>query len=63
MTERDLPGMAGNNVEAVRQHGIDDNDDKNGDEISADHENFEDIRKIRVSGRSKNLCFDILVFR
>jgi hypothetical protein len=44
MTERDLPGMAGNYVEAVGQYGIDDDDDENGDEISADHENPQDIR-------------------
>jgi hypothetical protein len=30
--------MAGDNVEAMRQHGIDDDGDKDGDEISANHE-------------------------
>jgi hypothetical protein len=29
--------MAGDNVEAMRQHGIDGDGDENGDEISADH--------------------------
>ena len=37
MAEGDLSSMAGDNVEAMGQHGVNHDGNENGDEISADH--------------------------
>ena len=37
MAEGDLAGMARDDVQAMCQHGIDEDGDKDSDEISADH--------------------------
>jgi hypothetical protein len=37
MTKGNLPGMTRDDIEAVCQHGIDEDSDENGDEVSADH--------------------------